>query len=185
MIHVHGGEQNKENGEGAANFSDCSPTIAQHEDSWITFFSNFAFLFTNSQILKDTISVGIFALFNTLCAYFLGDFLTKSSFVGIVITLIAVALLTTLSIIQMRRIILQALGIFKIIPFAFCFAMLSVIVIASNLISAIVLRIFSLSTIGQGLMGGSLVSMTIIIVVYLFYAYWIFLWKRIKWRKHQ
>lgn len=153
------------------------------QDTWRAFFTDFAYLFKNKSLFKDTIAVSIFALFNVLCAYFLGDFLTKGSFAGIAITIVVVTLLTILSVIQMRRIINEALAIFKVIPFAFCFALLVMIIVTSNILSAIVLLIFSSSTIGQGFMGGSLISMILIVAVYVFYAFWIFLWKRIKWRK--
>lgn len=162
---------------------DMQQSSSDTQDTWRAFFGDFAFLFKNKLLLKDTIAVSIFALFNTICAYFLGDFLTKGSFAGIAITLVAVSLLTILSIVQMRRIISEALAIFKVIPFAFRLALLVMIIVVSNLLSAIVLLIFSSSTIGQGFMGGSLVSMILIVMVYCFYAFWIFLWKRIKWRK--
>lgn len=152
-------------------------------DTWRAFFNDFAVLFKNKLLLKDTIAVSIFALFNILCTYFLGDFLTKGSFAGIAITIVAISLLTILSIIQMRRIINQAIAIFQVIPFAFCFALLIMIIVFSNIMSAIVLLIFSSSTIGQGFMGGSLVSMILMTIVFCFYAFWIFLWKRVKWRK--
>lgn len=164
---------------------DLQQPSADKQDSWRAFFADFVYLFKNKLLFKDTIAVSIFSLFNVLCAYFLGDFLTKGSFAGIAITLVAVSLLTILSIVQMRRIITEALAIFKVIPFGFCLALLVMIIVASNILSAIVLLIFSSSTIGQGFMGGSLVSMILIVAVYCFYAFWIFLWKRIKWRKGQ
>lgn len=163
--------------------SELQQSSSPSPDTWRAFFDDFFFLFKNKLLFKDTIAVSIFSLFNTLCAYFLGDFLIKGSFAGIAITLVAVTLLTVLSVIQMRRIILEALAIFKTIPFAFCFALLVMIIVSSNLLSAIILLVFSLNTIGQGFMGGSLVSLILIVIVYIFYAYWIFVWKRIKRRK--
>lgn len=183
MVKIADENHNIELDQEEVKANNPSLSSSDTQDTWRTFFADFAFLFRNTLFLKDTIAVSIFALFNTLCAYFLGDFLNKGNPVGIAITLVAVALLTILSVIQMRRIINGALAIFKAIPFAFCFALLVMIIVVSNLLSAIVLLVFSLSTLNQGFMGGSLLSMILIVIVYCFYAYWIFLWKRIKWRK--
>lgn len=157
------------------DFANCD-----NKDTWRSFFCDFAFIFRNVQLRKETIILSLFSIINTLCAYLLGDFVVKGSVAGVITTTLSVFLLTFLSTIQLRRIMSEAFHLFDRIPFAFLLSLLVMVIVANNLISAIILFTISSLTTDLNFMGGGLISMIFIVATYCIYGYWIFLWKRFK-----
>lgn len=157
------------------DFANCD-----NKDTWRSFFCDFAFIFRNVQLRKETIILSLFSIINTLCAYLLGDFVVKGSVAGVITTTISFFLFTFLSTIQLRRIMSEAFHLFDRIPFAFLLSLLVMVIVANNLISAIILFTISSLTADLNFMGGGLISMIFIVVTYCVYGYWIFIWKRFK-----
>ena len=126
----------------------------------------------------ETISLTILSFFGTLSAYFLGDFIILANILGICLSIATVALVVFFASLQLKKLVDTYLKKSEIIPFEIKFGLLNAAITIPSVASAIFMYVLSIFENKAGYVVGSYLSSIFVSLVFLTFAYWIFLYRR-------